>query len=96
MPYPDSPDNVRLRFLCNVHYDLNLPADAYWHCARDLPSRARAVQNRSSCPNTIVSSLLGNAYVMKKVTIFYGIEAVDPSASALVSGYRAIERGKSP
>jgi len=73
MPYPGSPDNVRLRFLCNVHYDLNSPGHAYWHCARDLQPRARAIQNRSSCPNTIVSSLPGNVYVMKKITIFYGI-----------------------
>jgi len=68
MPYPGSPDNVHLRFLCNVHYDLNLPGHAYWHCAQ-----ACAIQNRSSCPKTIVLSLLGNAYVMKKITIFYGI-----------------------
>jgi len=97
MPYPSSPENVGLRFLCNVHYDLNLPGHAYWHCARDLRPRARAIQNRSSCPNTIVSSLPGNVYVMKKITIslfFYGIQVVGPSV--LVSGYRAIERGKSP
>jgi len=38
-----------LSFLCNVHYDLNLPGDAYWHRARTRVTRkiSRAVRTPS-------------------------------------------------
>ena len=33
----------------NVYYNMGLPGNAYWHCARDLRPRARATGKNFTC-----------------------------------------------